>query len=91
MKCATRGATRFPSSARLRPVKWLAAALLGVLMLLQYRLWLSASGVQELARLAGAVAQQQGEDEPQGKPDPVLTAAPASSFILHMSIVLARS
>jgi cell division protein FtsB len=44
-------------------VKWLAAALLTVLVLLQYRLWLSASGVQDLGRLASAVAQQKGEDE----------------------------
>ena len=44
-------------------MKWLAVALLAVLALLQYRLWLSASGVQELARLESAVAQQKGEDE----------------------------
>lgn len=44
-------------------MRWLAAALLVVLVLLQYRLWFSASGVQELARLDSAVAQQKGEDE----------------------------
>ena len=44
-------------------MKWLAAALLVVVVLLQYRLWLSASGVQELTRLESAVAQQRSEDE----------------------------
>jgi cell division protein FtsB len=44
-------------------MKWLAAALLIVVLLLQQRLWLSASGVQELARLNGAVALQHAEDE----------------------------
>jgi cell division protein FtsB len=44
-------------------VKWLAAALLVVVVLLQYRLWLSASGVQELTRLESAVGQQRVEDE----------------------------
>ena len=37
-------------------MKWLAAALLVVVVLLQYRLWLSASGVQEFTRLESAVA-----------------------------------
>ena len=44
-------------------MKWLAAALLVVVVLLQSRLWLSASGVQELTRLEGAVALQRSEDE----------------------------
>jgi cell division protein FtsB len=44
-------------------VKWLAAALFVVVVLLQYRLWLSASGMQELTRLESAVAQQRSEDE----------------------------
>jgi cell division protein FtsB len=44
-------------------VKWLAASLFVVVLLLQYRLWLSASGVQELTRLEGAVSLQRGEDE----------------------------
>jgi cell division protein FtsB len=44
-------------------MKWLAVALLVVVLLLQQRLWLSASGVQELARLNGAVALQRAEDE----------------------------
>ena len=33
------------------------------MVLLQYRLWLSASGVQEFTRLETAVAQQRSEDE----------------------------
>ncbi|HEY5101139.1 MAG TPA: cell division protein FtsB [Steroidobacteraceae bacterium] len=44
-------------------MKWLAASLLVVVLLLQQRLWLSVSGVQELARLNAAVAQQRAEDE----------------------------
>ena len=44
-------------------MKWLAAALFVVVVLLQYRLWLSANGVQEYTRLESAVAQQRSEDE----------------------------
>ena len=44
-------------------MKWLATALFIVVLLLQQRLWLSASGVQELSRLQGAVAGQRAEDE----------------------------
>ena len=44
-------------------MKWLAAALLVVMVLLQYRLWLSASGVQEYTQLETAVAQQRSEDD----------------------------
>jgi cell division protein FtsB len=44
-------------------MKWLAAALLVVVLLLQQRLWLSVRGVQELSRLNGAVALQRAEDE----------------------------
>lgn len=43
-------------------MKWLAAALLVVLLLLQYRLWLSADGVRELSRLETAVAKQQADN-----------------------------
>ncbi|MGH8255586.1 MAG: cell division protein FtsB, partial [Steroidobacteraceae bacterium] len=43
-------------------MKWLAAALLAALLLLQYRLWLSADGVREVVRLQGAVATQQAEN-----------------------------
>jgi cell division protein FtsB len=43
-------------------MKWLAAALLAALLLLQYRLWLSDDGVREVVRLKGAVATQQAEN-----------------------------
>lgn len=43
-------------------MKWLAAALLVVLVLLQYRLWLSADGVRELSRLETAVARQRSDN-----------------------------
>ena len=44
-------------------MKWLAAALLVVITLLQFRLWVSEDGVRELSRLQGAVAAQRGENE----------------------------
>jgi cell division protein FtsB len=44
-------------------MKWLAAALLAVALLLQYRLWLSADGVREVARLKSAVAAQAAEND----------------------------
>jgi cell division protein FtsB len=47
-------------------MKWLAAALFVVIVLLQQRLWLSASGVQELTRLESAVAAQRAEDDRLG-------------------------
>jgi cell division protein FtsB len=43
-------------------VKWLAAALLGALLLLQYRLWLSGDGVREVLRLRTEVASQQQQN-----------------------------
>src|ERR1700745_3020962 len=43
-------------------MKWLATALLAVLVLLQYRLWLSPNGVSEVARLESAVDKQRGEN-----------------------------
>jgi len=43
-------------------MKWLAAALAVVLVLLQYRIWVSDSGVRQLERLRQAVAAQQAED-----------------------------
>jgi len=43
-------------------MKWLAATLLVVVLLLQYRLWLSGDGVHELARLSAAVEKQQAEN-----------------------------
>jgi len=44
-------------------MKWFAAALGVVVLLLQYRLWMSHEGVQELARLEKAVADQRLENE----------------------------
>jgi cell division protein FtsB len=44
-------------------MKWFAAALGVVVLLLQYRLWMSQDGVQELARLEKAVQDQRLENE----------------------------
>jgi cell division protein FtsB len=43
-------------------VKWLAVALLAVVLALQYRLWMSADGVRELARLSDSVERQKAEN-----------------------------
>jgi cell division protein FtsB len=43
-------------------MRWFAAALLAVLLMLQYRLWLSDDGVREVLRLRSAVAGQQSEN-----------------------------
>jgi cell division protein FtsB len=43
-------------------MKWLAGALITVVLLLQYRLWLSGDGVRELARLSDAVERQKSEN-----------------------------
>jgi cell division protein FtsB len=43
-------------------MKWLAGALLTVVLLLQYRLWLSGDGVRELGRLSEAVERQKSEN-----------------------------
>ena len=43
-------------------MKWLTGALVAVIVLLQYRLWLSADGVSELSRLDQAVERQKGEN-----------------------------
>jgi cell division protein FtsB len=39
-------------------MKWLGAALVAVVLVLQYRLWVSEDGVRELRRLEDAVAAQ---------------------------------
>jgi cell division protein FtsB len=44
-------------------MKWLAAGLALVILLLQYRIWLSEDGVRDLDRLRRAVATQRGENE----------------------------
>jgi cell division protein FtsB len=43
-------------------MKWFAAVLATVLLLLQYRLWVSADGVSEVLRLKSAVATQQADN-----------------------------
>ncbi len=43
-------------------MKWLASALIVIVLLLQYRLWLSGDGVSELRRLAAAVESQKAEN-----------------------------
>ena len=44
-------------------MKWLAAALAVTIILLQHRVWLSADGVREVARLRQAVAAQRSEND----------------------------
>jgi cell division protein FtsB len=44
-------------------MKWLSAALLVVVVLLQYRIWLSEDGLRELRRLEGSVAMQRAEND----------------------------
>jgi cell division protein FtsB len=44
-------------------MKWLAAALLVAVALLQYRVWLSEDGVRGLARLSHAVESQRAENQ----------------------------
>ena len=48
-------------------MKWLAAALFVVVVLLQYRIWLSEDGVRELRRLETAVAAQRTENDQLGE------------------------
>ena len=43
-------------------MKWFAAALATVLLLLQYRLWISGDGLSEVLRLKSAVATQQADN-----------------------------
>ena len=43
-------------------MKWLAIALGIVIAVLQYRLWLSDTGVRELARMQESVAQQRAQN-----------------------------
>jgi cell division protein FtsB len=46
-----------------RQMKWFAVALAVVVLLLQYRLWVSPDGVREIGRLEEAVAAQRAENE----------------------------
>jgi len=44
-------------------MKWFAAVLGAVLLLLQYRLWMSSDGVREVLRLRSAVTSQQADNQ----------------------------
>lgn len=44
-------------------MRWLAVALLIVVLLLQYRLWVSPDGIRELGRLEESVATQRRNNE----------------------------
>ena len=55
-------------------MKWLASALLVVVVLLQYRIWLSEDGVRELRRLETAVATQRNENDQLGERNRQLAA-----------------
>jgi cell division protein FtsB len=44
-------------------MRWFALSLAVVVLLLQYRLWMSPNGVRELGRLEQAVAAQRAENE----------------------------
>src|SRR5262245_40855865 len=44
-------------------MKWMAGALLLVVLMLQYRLWLSGDGARELARLSESVEHQKSEND----------------------------
>ena len=55
-------------------MKWLAIALGVVLAILQYRLWLSDSGVRELVRMRAAVTQQRAQNATLGERNQQLAA-----------------
>lgn len=44
-------------------MKWLVAALVAVVLLIQYRLWMSPDGVREVMQLRDAVAAQKAQNE----------------------------
>lgn len=44
-------------------MRWFIAALAAVVVLLQYRIWVSPDGVREVLRLDRAVAEQRAENE----------------------------
>jgi cell division protein FtsB len=55
-------------------MKWLGGVLLVVVVLLQYRLWLSEDGVHELSRLSVAVERQKSENDELGARNQQLVA-----------------
>jgi len=50
------------SAVRVSPLKWLVVVLGAVIVLLQYRLWLSDDGVRGVAHMRAAVAAQQQQN-----------------------------
>ncbi|HET9864910.1 MAG TPA: cell division protein FtsB [Steroidobacteraceae bacterium] len=44
-------------------MRWLAISLAVIVLMLQYRLWLSGDGVREVARLSEAVERQKAENQ----------------------------
>jgi cell division protein FtsB len=55
-------------------MKWFAVALAVVVLLLQYRLWVSQDGVREISRLEAAVATQRIDNEARAKRNEELAA-----------------
>jgi len=55
-------------------MKWFAVALAVVVLLLQYRLWVSQDGVREISRLEAEVAQQRIDNEARAKRNEELAA-----------------
>ena len=55
-------------------MKWLGAALIVVVVLLQYRIWLSEDGARELRRLETAVATQRSQNDQLGERNRQLAA-----------------
>jgi len=55
-------------------MKWLAVGLALVIVLLQYRIWVSEGGVRELDRLGKAVAAQRAENDQLGERNRQLAA-----------------
>ena len=55
-------------------MKWLAAALSVVVILLQCRIWVSADGVREVARLERAVGTQRAQNDTLGERNRQLAA-----------------
>ena len=55
-------------------MKWFAVALAVVVVLLQYRLWVSQDGVREISRLEAEVAQQRIDNEARAQRNEELAA-----------------
>ena len=55
-------------------MKWFALALAVIVLLLQYRLWVSQDGVREISRLEAEVAAQRVDNEARAKRNEELAA-----------------